>query len=399
MKRSLAVVLIGAVAAVGVTYALTTSSPALDISGVAFNDQRFTIPVQNSDGAELTIVSFNIRDSWGVNRTLEDFQELARLIDGADIVVFQEMGAKHFKTSGSNEDLMDRLRATATVFTYYLGEEWTFVFADRSSPDVDAVPKVSNGQRSAAEIPCVAYRTTRGNLKINIDWTGYYDLGSYRDMGLFRVQCTNGSNKETFTLGSVHLKPECPGRGEEMLKVAEYIETHEAENYIILGDFNWGYYSTCSNKYDGENRISELHDEGTVFQVFHDISYTGKGSSENFRTNLDNRGTAQMYDQFLVCKNYAGKLSDDAKLLEDCGFVSYSTDPYFKSRVDDILNDQLKGVKAFMKTRGYAMSSAETKAALDSTEVEIRSNSLILDEASFKMSDHKPIWMKINLFE
>ena len=69
-----------------------------------------------------------------------------------------------------------------------------------------------------------------------------------------------------------------------------------------MGDFNWGYYSTCSNKYDGEKRMMQQHNEGKVFQVFNAISFTGRGNDEDFRTNLDVRSTPQMYDQFLFVK-------------------------------------------------------------------------------------------------
>lgn len=46
------------------------------------------------------------RDVKGSNRTLEDFQEIARIIGGADIIVFQELGAKGFKKSGKNEPML-----------------------------------------------------------------------------------------------------------------------------------------------------------------------------------------------------------------------------------------------------------------------------------------------------
>lgn len=389
MKKKLAIAL-GAVALLSVSiFAISQGNWSFETNDLAPNDVAFQQPITLSDNRELTIVSFNIRDIRGTERTLEDFQEISRLLAGADIVVFQEFGAKGFGTKGNNEDLMERLRVATTVLGAFLQDEWEFVFADTPTPEALG---------GAAEIPCIGYRVQRNGIGIKGSWSGYYDLGEARDMGTFKLACTRGNVTEQFTIGSVHTKPTCPGRGEELLKIADYIDANVNNNYILMGDFNWGYYSTCSNKYDGETRIIAQHDEGKVFQLFHDISYIGKGKSEDYRTNLDLRATGQMYDQFLICKNYAGKLSAGGSLGKDCGFVSFSTASYFEDRIDDLINDQLKGVKAYMKSKGFATSSPETKAALEETEAHIRTNSLIIDEATFKMSDHKPIWMRINLF-
>jgi len=365
----------------------------LDLNGLEPGDKAFHQPVLSAVDNELNIVSFNLRDIRGTERTLEDFQELARLIDGADIIVFQEMGAKGFGTRGDNEGMMDRLRASTAVLTTYLGNEWNFVFADNPTPETLG---------PAAEIPCIGYRTTRGQLTITASWEGYYDLGSARDMGLFEVVCSNGTAQEEFTIGTVHTKPDCPERGKELLKVANYVDSHENENYILLGDFNWGYYSTksstCINKYEGEERITQQHEEGKVFQVFHSISYTGKGKDDDFRTNLNVRSTGQMYDQFLICKSFADRLSHGGSLGEDCGFVSFSDNKYFEDRIDDIVREQLKGVKAYMRSKGYNSKDTETKTALKEAEAEIRKTWFVEDEASYKMSDHKPIWVQIDIF-
>lgn len=390
MKRTIAIVIGSALVLGGAWFAISQGVSDISINDLTPGDPSFQQPLTDSEDSELTIVSFNIRDIRGTERTLEDFQELARLIEGADIVVFQEMGAKGFKSSGSNDDLMARLHAATVVMEDLMGGDWTFVFAENATPET---------MGAGAEIPCIGYRTSRLGLSLQASWSGYYDLGAARDMGLFSVTCTSGGTSENFTIGTVHTKPTCPGRGEELLKVADYIDAHENDNYILMGDFNWGYYSTCTNKYDGEERIEQQHLDGKIFQVFHAISYTGKGNEENFRTNLDVRNVPQMYDQFLLCKNYADKLADGGSLGEDCGFISFSTNDYFQSRIDDMVNEQLKGVKAYMKTLGYAYSSDETNEALAAAETQIRSSYLIEDEASFKMSDHKPIWMRIQLFD
>lgn len=386
---TIAAIGIGAVVAIGTAIVLSQGGQEIDLNGLTPKDTSFNDPVEISQNEELTIVSFNIRDLAGRNRTLEDFQEIARLVEGADILVLQEMGAKAFKTSNDNDDLMARLVAATDVLKSYLGSEWEFVFAQGATPEILG---------GAAEIPCIGYRSMRGAVTINATWSGYYDLGEARDMGTFEVKCSKGASSENFTIGTVHTKPTCPERGEELLRIADYIVQHEEDNYILLGDFNWGYYSTCTNKYDGEERLMELHDNGAVFQVFHAISYTGKGNDDNFRTNLDLRSTPQMYDQFFVCKNYADQLSDGGSLGKDCGFVSYSTNAYFQSRMDDIVREQINGVKAYMKTQGYNSSAPETKAAIEAAEEEILASYLTVDKASHKMSDHKPIWLRINLF-
>ncbi|GAB5417369.1 MAG: hypothetical protein Crog4KO_29510 [Crocinitomicaceae bacterium] len=391
MSKSLLFLLGAAAVAGGTYYAVSQSSNELDLNGLEPEAKAFEEPIAASTSDELTIVSFNIRDMSGRERTLEDFQELAKMIDGADIVVLQEMGAKAFKKSGENEELTDRLEAATEVLKTYLGDEWQFVFAETATPEEFG---------GAAEIPCVGFRSTRAEITINASWAGYYDLGEARDMGTFTVTCSKGADTEVFTLGTLHTKPTCPQRGYELLKVADYIDAHEDDNYILMGDFNWGYYSTCTNRYEGEERILAQHEDGKVYQVFNSISYTGKGKSgENFRTNLNVRSTPQMYDQFFLCKNYADVLAEGGSLGEDCGFVSFSNDTYFKSRVDDVVREQLKGVKAYMRAQGFKSKDPETVAALELAEEEIRSSWLTNDEASYKMSDHKPIWMRIDLFE
>ena len=52
-----------------------------------------------------------------------------------------------------------------------------------------------------------------------------------------------------------------------------------------------------------------------------------------------------------------------------------------------------------MRSQGYKSKDPETKAALEAAEGEIRSSWLVQDEASYKLSDHKPIWMRIQIFE
>ncbi len=390
MKKTLIAAAGIAAAAIGTAIVLSQGGGDIELNGLTPGDASFQQPVKVSQDEALTIVSFNIRDMAGRQRTLEDFQELARLVEGADILVLQEMGAKAFKKSGDNDDLMERLVASTEVLKSYLGPEWKFIFADNATPE-------SFG--GSAEIPCIGYRSSRDLLTLNANWSGYYDLGDARDMGIFTITCRKGEAQEIFNLGTVHTAPKCSSRASELLKVADYIEGHEDDNYILLGDFNWGTYSTCDELYSGEDRLTELHDDGTVFQVFHTISYTGKGKSDDFRTNLNVRSSTQMYDQFFVCKNYADQLAEGGSLGEDCGFVAFSENDYFESRIDDVVREQINGVKAYMRSKGYTSDSAESKAAVKAAEEEIRSSYLTVDKASYKVSDHKPIWLRINILD
>ena len=341
---------------------------------------------------ELTIVSFNIRDVKGTKRTLEDFQEIARMIGGADIVVFQELGAKGFKKSGKNKAMLDRFDAMAAVYVAYLGNEWEFVFAPEATPIEMGI---------GAELPCVAYRKNRGKLSINVDWKEYYDLGDRRDMGMFNVICKQGSIEERFVIGSVHTKPDAPERIEEINRIADYIDENVDSKFILMGDMNWGYQTSKKkfpDRYNAEERIVQQHADGKVLQVFNSISYTGPGSDDDFRTNLDIRKVGQMYDQFLVCKAYSSKMAHGNKLDEDCGFYSFSEEDYFQDAVDDEVNNLIKGYKVYLKRQGLKMSSKEAKAKIKEMEEYVITNAPPNEGPTHRLSDHKPIWMQLKLF-
>ncbi|MFT6501976.1 MAG: endonuclease/exonuclease/phosphatase family metal-dependent hydrolase [Crocinitomicaceae bacterium] len=356
------------------------------------NSEEIVVGTDSLTPQELTIVSFNVRDVKGTKRTLEDFQEIARMIGGADIIVFQELGAKGFKKSGKNKAMLDRFDAMAAAYVAYLGDEWEFVFAPEATP-------IEMGM--GAELPCVAYRKTRGKLSINVDWKEYYDLGDRRDMGMFDVSCKQGSVEEKFVIGSVHTKPDAPGRIEEINRIADYIDENVDSKFILMGDMNWG-YKTSKNKfpdrYNAEERIVQQHADGKVLQVFNSISYTGKGSEDDFRTNLDIRKVGQMYDQFLVCKAYSSKMARGNKLDEDCGFYSFSEEDYFQDAVDDEVNNLVKGYKVYLKRQGLKMSSKEAKAKIKEMEEYIITNTPPNEGPTHRLSDHKPIWMQLKLF-
>ncbi|MFT4661777.1 MAG: endonuclease/exonuclease/phosphatase family metal-dependent hydrolase [Patiriisocius sp.] len=348
-------------------------------------------PADSSLSDELTLISFNVRDVKGTKRTLEDFQELSRMIAGADIVVFQELGAKGFRSSDHGA-MLERFDAMAAVYISFLGEEWEFEFAPHPTP-------IELGM--GAELPCVAYRKTRGDLLIDIAWKEYFDLGVRRDMGMFDVTCTKGENLEKFVIGSVHTKPDAPGRGEELNRIADYIDLNVDEKFIIMGDLNWGYKTSMRkypDGYSGEDRIAQQHEDGKILQVFNAISYTGAGSDDDFRTNLNIRKVGQMYDQFLVCKAYADKMADGNQLDKDCGFYSFSEEKYFKDAVADDVKGLIKGYKVHLKKEGIKTSSAEGKAKIKEMKEFIELEGLPIEGSTHRLSDHKPVWMQLKLF-
>lgn len=380
---------------------IVIAGTALGVSQSVSNSRRHIKPpniqevVNTTDSLfpeELTIVSFNVRDVKGTSRTLEDFQEIARMIGGADIIVFQELGAKGFKKSGKNESMLERFDAMAAAYVSFLGEEWEFVFAPEATP-------IEMGM--GAEMPCVAYRKTHGKLSIDVDWKEYYDLGARRDMGIFSVSCKRGAVEEKFVIGSVHTKPDAPGRVEELNRIADYIEVNVDSKFIIMGDMNWGYKTSKSkfpDGYNAEERIVQQHDNGEVLLVFNSITYTGAGSDDDFRTNLDIRKVGQMYDQFLVCKAYSSKMAHGNKLGEDCGFYSFSEEEYFQDAVDDEVNNLVKGYKVYLKREGLKMSSTEGKAKIKEMKEYIISKFPPNEGPTHRLSDHKPVWMQLKLF-
>lgn len=362
--------------------------PEITASGLKPDDPAFSKSADLSKPGELTILSFNIRDIRGISRTLDDFKAISDVVDEADIVVFQEWGAKGFKKKSTNEELMQRLQAMTAVCQVYLGANWKFVMADQ------ATPSKLGGE---AEIPFVAYKQKVHNMNIDLSWKGYYDLGERRDMGLFDVHCSQGTEKEDFVIGSAHTKPNAPYRGEELLKIANYAETHENDKFILLGDFNWGYKSR-KDQYNGEDYIRKLHEEGKVFQLFYHLSYNGNGDKEDFRTNLQVRSAGHLYDQFLLCNDFAAKLADGGKLTKDCGFITISTEDHFQKVLAREVRAQEKGIEKSLKKQGKDLKDPEVKAFIKELKEEIEAHYTTEDMASHHLSDHKPIWVQLKLF-
>ena len=364
--------------------------PVITANGFQPDDPIFYQPIDPSKVGEITIASFNVRDVQGKTRSLEDFQELANLLKNADILVFQELGAKGFRKSGNNFELMQRIKAMIAAYQVFLGDEWAFVLGTYPTPETLGM---------GAELPFVAYKKKIHNINIQIAWKGYVDLGDKRDMATFNVVCTKGLQEEKFVIGSAHTTPACPKRGEQLRKIGAYAAAHKDEKFVLMGDFNWGYKSSCASGYDGENYIKQLHDDKKVFQAFYHLSYSGGGNSADFRTNLDVRKAVQMYDQFLVSNAYATKLADGGKLTKDVGFIGISKGKYFKKLIASEAKTRLKGVKAEMKFNGQSTKNAAGKEHLKKMKAAIETDYTLVDIASWELSDHKPVWIQFKLFE
>ncbi len=363
--------------------------PSIKTNGLSPGDAAFTQVFESSKVGELTIMSFNVRDVRGTSRSLEDFRQLANLIKNADIVVFQELGAKGYsKKEEKNNKMMERFNAMVAVYKSYLGAGWKHEIAATPTPHYLGL---------GAELPLVLYREFSNGMTIDIDWNGYHDLGDKRDMGLFNVTCTKGISSEVFTIGSVHTKPACPERGQQLTRIGKYAEDHTDSNFILLGDFNFGYKSNCDNGYEGENYIRNLHQNKKAFLVFNDISYNGNGDNDNFRTNLDRRSKPHMYDQFLISNSYANKLADGGSLTEDCGWISFSKGDYFTKVMSKEARSQMKGFKKAMEYYKRSTTSTRSKNFIKNKEKEIQLHYTTVNTATHHLSDHKPIWLQLKL--
>jgi len=345
--------------------------------------------IDPSKDGELTIASLNIRDMRGTTRTLENFQYLADLLDEADIIVLQEVGAKGYSSESKVNSLNKRIEAFSLLFTSFLGSNWNYVRAPIATPEYLGM---------GAEIPLVFYKESTGQISIDCYWKEYVDLGEKRDMGVFTLYLSNGEERKAIDLGTIHTKPTCPERGRQLLKVSEYISIIEKPT-IICGDFNWGYKSesSCEIRFEGEESLLELEQEGLISLPFSDISYLGSGDEDDFRTNLMIRKSVQFYDQFILSKYFIDKYADNCSLSEDCGFISISQSDEFKSIVDDEIRTRLKGARIALKLVEDDCS-IDREEQLEKVEKEIEKDWRVHDAASYILSDHKPIWVQIKPF-
>jgi hypothetical protein len=129
---------------------------------------------------------------------------------------------------------------------------------------------------------------------------------------------------------------------------------------------------------------------------FRHISYLKKASATQLRTNLGARKDGHFYDQFLTTSNFAAMLADDGELLKDCGILS--------------LTKKLKNlVEKSTKLRGYSLGKFLTFAEIDiesdpeamdaHTNAEKAAARQAVNDASFLISDNRPVWIQIKVWD
>ena len=302
--------------------------PVIEQGDIQPNDRDLGNAIDRSKTGELTIVSFNVRNLGATERTLQDLEAIVDLVDEADIVVFQEAGLGLFGSGPLMGFRKKRWESILSVFQTYFGLNWKVITAEEPS---------GNGQ--GRETTIVAHRIEAAGFRILVEWIKYVDLGPRRDMALFEVRLQGSNGSSAFQLGSVHLKPDDPYRGQEMIKVADWLVEQSNNAAIVMGDFNWGYKRAKDVvNYKGENYITALHNEGKIFQLFKALSYLGSGNSQQLRTNLGFRKSRQMYDQFLLSPSLANKMADGGKLLKDTGFLAFGV---HNKRMQELIHDDV----------------------------------------------------------
>ncbi|MDJ0835715.1 MAG: hypothetical protein QNK37_04315 [Acidobacteriota bacterium] len=384
-----------------ISYAFGTDGatfPDIDTGDLKPNDERFGDPIGETKDGELTIASFNIRNMGNKQRSLDDFEALVDLMNEADVILIQEAGLGIYdKYVGLDDDETLRMEAIMAIFEVYFGDGWDII-----------CPIKPSGSSVSAEAGMIIYREkSLGGFRLDAFWNGYVDLGNdKRDMATFALDVTKGKETKTYMLGSVHLKPEDPHRGAEMQYVIDWLLEHgkHNRNAIVMGDYNWGYKKVSKDKegnpvtnYLGENRVIKLHKEGKLFQLFSNLSYLNKGDDDDFRTNMGYRKSRAFYDQFLTTPPVASQLADGGKLQEDCGFIAFGL---YNKRMKKVIADDLKArmdglnkyIKAMEKAGGN-LSSQQHKEAMAKVGKQLKGRAD--DNGTYKISDHRLIWMQI----
>ena len=349
------------------------------------NSTELAKPIDRSDPGELTISSFNVRNFGTTERSLKDIYTIVNLVDESDIVVFQEAGLGLFKTWPLSEDNQKIWEASLNALVTFFGPGWEVITAGSPTGEM------------GRETTILAHRINTNDFLLSVEWKEYIDLGPRRDMAVFLVKMQGGDKSHMLQLGSVHLKPEDPYRGTEMKRVADWLVEQESIPTVVLGDFNWGYGNGSQEKaYMGEKYVKKLHDDERLFQVFAALSYIGKGTKKQFRTNMSFRADGKMYDQFLLSPVLAEKLADGGKLLEDFGFVAFDVKNdrwnYLVKRDSKRMQVSLKEFKEMVNLdwKKYASNHADIKNTL---------LSMARERSTHRISDHRPIWLQLRLFD
>ena len=382
MKRLIIITLSTLLAA----HASLADFPEISQGDITPNDRKLGKPIGESKPGELTIASFNIRNLGTRGRTLKDFAAIADLIDEADVVLIQEAGLGLYRGEEVTDKQATRMKAVVAVLQINLGDDWNVFTADHPT-----------GTGAGTETAILAHRNHGNGFAISGQFKTYVDLGDKRDMAVFRLKLAKGSDKKELLLGSVHLTPEDPDRGEQMEAAADWLVSQGDKGAIVMGDFNWGYRKTSGvENYKGEDRVAELHAAGKIYQLFAPLSYLGKGDATNLRTNMGFRKSAYFYDQFLMTPKLAGKMADGGAFLDDCGVVAFGV---HDSHMKDVIGKDEKrrgyGFNRYLKHAILSPNSNQT--AFDKTQKDIKTQAQ--NSATFIISDHRVVWMQLKMWE
>jgi endonuclease/exonuclease/phosphatase family metal-dependent hydrolase len=354
--------------------------PTIAQGDVVPGDDRLTKAIGESKDGELTIASFNIRNLGRDSRSYNDYEALAGMVDEADVVVIQEAGLGIFSDESIPEDENRKKEVMLSLLQIAFGQEWEVIAA-----------ATATGVGSGRETCIVAYRKEGLGYKVKASWYKYVDLGDKRDMAVFKLNITGKSDKEIL-IGSVHLTPDDPDRGEQMIKAVDWLKEQKEKRAVIMGDFNWGYVTSGQKDYKGETYVNKLHEDEEVFHVFKEISYNGKGKSNNLRTNMNWVGSGMFYDQFITSPLLAKEMADGGKLLDDCGIHAF-----------DFKNSRFK--KVYQDDAKYRMKSIDLyykNESIEKNEMYDQVNEKMVKDAkarsTFFISDHRPIWVQFSLY-
>ena len=182
-----------------------------------------------------------------------------------------------------------------------------------------------------------------------------------------------------------------------MIKLANWISVNNS-NLIIVGDFNWGYRRTAYiENYLGEKRIKAMHDSGTVFQLFYELSYLGKAKANKLRTNMGFRKSGYFYDQILISPDLSDNLADGGEFLKDCGIFAYDLRSGFMKQTDNYIEaERSKGLNKYIDLL-YKDNDIANEAILSKTRSNVDYYSK--DYTTFFVSDHRIVWVQIDVFD
>jgi endonuclease/exonuclease/phosphatase family metal-dependent hydrolase len=353
----------------------------LEQGNVTPNDNVLYHPIARSTGKQLTIVSWNVRNLGAYSRSIKDYISMANLVEGADLIVFQEVGLGLLRTDSLTSVQEYTLTSVKDLWQIHLGDDWVVALADHGS-----------GKGAGRETSMVAHRKSVNGKSIKATFNGYYELGKSRDMPLWDIEIAGG---ESVLIGSVHLTPDDPARGQEMLNMLNWLKSKKDQYAVVLGDMNYGYQKKSGAvNYIGEKEISALDASGTIYQVFRELSYLGKGSATALRTNLGYRSGAYFYDQFLLTPKLSNKMSYGGVLLKDAGMLAFGVhDKYMKDRIK---KESKKRSYALNKYAAYeeddgSLNQANFDKAIDTSQKQAG------NDATWSLSDHRPIWIKLDL--